>query len=195
MLIESELRRAAPAPRTSSQLLAVLVCGAPTVIGAALTGRAIDLTVQQWLGTVMATALALWVGGAVSGQIVLARLLDGQRPDEVTRYLRQLLWLIPRFYVPLGLLAVGIGCYLVATGPAAFSDPAVYVPLALYAVTSVAGSGISAPGYVRLLRRLARDEDIAAPANRRTLLGLAWLNRVELTLVVGIGFPLLVSLA
>lgn len=195
MLIAPESRGTAPASRSSAQSLAVLLCGGLAVIAVALTGWGVGLSVQQWLGTAMATALTLWVGGAVSGQIVLARLLDGQRPAEVTRYLRQLLWLIPRFYVPLGVLAVGAGCYLVATGPAAFSDPAVYIPLALYAITSVAGSGISAPGYVRLLRRLEGDEDIATPANRGTLLGLAWLNRLELILVVGVGFPLLVSFA
>lgn len=181
--------------RTSSQLRAIALCGVLAVIATIITGLTADFDTNHWLGTVIATSLALWVGGAASGQIILARLLDGPHPGDVTRYTRQLLWLIPLVFVPLGVFAVAAGCYLVVTGPAMFTDPAVYIPLALYLITTIAGSAISAPGYIRLLRRIEHNDDIAAPANRTTLLKLAWLNRTELILVVGVAFPLLVSFA
>ena len=49
------------------------------------------------------------------------------------------------------------------------------------------GATVSAPGYVRLLRH---------PDGLRTRLRpLAWLNRIELTLVLGVGFVLVAGLA
>lgn len=57
------------------------------------------------------------------------------------------------------------------------------VPTALYALTAVLGTTVSAPGYVRLARLAGRTGPLD-PAYRAGLLRLAWLNRIELALVL-----------
>jgi hypothetical protein len=171
----------------------MFVVGAATLALAAGTGLLVELSLRQWLVAGLGLGLVLWVGGAVSGQILLARLLDRASGREVLEYLRLLLWIIPRVYVPAGMVGVGCGIALVAVSGVSFTQPAVVVPLALYALTAVAGSVFSAPGYVRLIR-LADTQGPDDPRVLRRLMPLAWLNRAELTLVCGVGFVLVTSL-
>lgn len=179
------------AGRAGTQLRQVLVLGVAVLVLAAGTGWLAGLDARRWLVLGLCAALVLWVGGAVSGQVLLARLLDLDRDGrQILDYLRQLLWIIPRCYVPSGFVALGCGLGLVAVTGTAVATPAVLVPLGLYALTAVAGSAISAPGYVRLIR-LAETAGADHPDVRRRLLPLAWVNRVELALVVGVGFVLL----
>jgi hypothetical protein len=160
--------------RSAGQLRAIAVVGVTTLAIATITGSAIGITVDEALALGLASSLVLWVGGAVSGQILLARLIDRDRDGgETFAYLRQLLWIIPRFYVPLGFVAVGCGIALAVRSETPFTDPRVWVPLALYVATSTLGSAMSAPGYVRILREapaLSADRD----AFLRRLLPLAW---------------------
>ncbi len=182
-------------PPPTRERTAIWLCTLTTLAAFVVTSTLSRFSLEQVLVAAIGISLALWVGGAVSGQILLARALDIAPPAHVTIYLRQLLWIIPRVYVPLGVVAVGAGLYLVAQQPSAWADPAVIIPLALYVVTAIAGSAISAPGYIRIVRQLKRDEDIALEDNRRRLVVLAWVNRTELVLVVGVALPLLAGLA
>lgn len=183
------------AGRAGTQLRQVLVVGVAVLALAAGTGWLAGLDARRWLVLGLGAALVLWVGGAVSGQILLARLLDRDADGrQVLDYLRQLLWIIPRFYVPLGFVALGCGLGLVAVTGTGFATPAVLVPLGLYLLTAIAGSAISAPGYVRLVR-LAETAGADHPDVRRRLLPLAWVNRAELALVLGVGFVLLAGVA
>lgn len=150
--------------------------------------------VEQWLVFGLAASVVVWVGGAISGQLILARILDTAGGSEVLTYLRQLLWIIPRIYVPAGFLALACGLGLAARTDVAFTSAQVVVPVALYTMTAVAGAAISAPGYVRLVR-LADRAGPDHPDIRRRLQPLAWLNRVELTLVLSVGFVLIASVA
>lgn len=178
----------------ASQERQLALCALATVVFVLVTGWLVEMSLQSWLVFGLGASLVLWVGGAVSGQVLLARLLDRASGQQVLDYLRQLLWIIPRMYVPLGFVALGCGLALVATTGTTFTQPAVIGPLALYLLTAVAGAAVSAPGYVRLIR-LAETQGPDDPAVRRRLLPLAWVNRVELALVIGVGFVLLASLA
>lgn len=71
---------------------------------------------------------------------------------------------------------LGCGLGLVAVTGGDYTRPEVLIPLALYGATAAAGSAISAPGYVRLIR-LAERAGPDAPEVRRRLLPLAWVNR------------------
>ncbi|OJY40274.1 MAG: hypothetical protein BGP03_00175 [Pseudonocardia sp. 73-21] len=170
----------------------MVITGLVTLALAVAVGLVVGVTATQWLALGVGGSLVLWVGGAISGQVLMARLLDGGDGRRVLDYLRLLMWIIPRFYVPLGLVALGCGLGLVVQAGASFGSPVVAVPLGLYLVTAVAGSAVSAPGYLRLMT-FASTHGPDHPDVRRRLLRLAWLNRVELGLVVGAGFVLLAS--
>lgn len=176
-----------------SQQAQLSLVGALTLLLVPIAGLLVGMTILHWLIFAIALSLVLWVGGAVSGQILLARLLDRDMTGaETSAYLRQLLWIIPRVYVPLGIIAVGCGILLVSMTGADPLSPAISIPFVLYAVTAVAGSVVSAPGYRNLLR--ANENGLSREDFRRKLLPLAWINRSELALVLSFGFVLLVSL-
>ncbi|MGW4528712.1 hypothetical protein [Amycolatopsis sp. NPDC004378] len=182
-----------PAVRTAGQLRAVALVGVAALALATATGWAVGITVDQVLVLALGASLVLWVGGAVSGQVLLARLLDHDHDSaETFAYLRRLLWIIPRFYVPVGVVAAASGAALAARTGTSFADPHVWIPLALYLATAVLGAAVSAPGYVRILRDaepLSADHE----AFLRRLVPLSWVNRVELCLVLGTGFTLLAA--
>lgn len=179
--------------KSRSQQSQILLVGVALAVLAVIAGAVVGLSVEQWLVYGIAVSLVLWLGGAVSGQILLARLLDRDAEgEETTAYLRQLLWIIPRVYVPLGFVAVGCGVALIVLTGADPLAPAILIPILLYVVTAVAGSAISAPGYIRLLR--ANERGLSREEFRRKLLPLAWVNRTELGLVLSVGLVLLVSL-
>lgn len=184
-----------PAPtRATPQLRQIGATAAAGSLLAVATGVVAGLGWEQWLVFGLAASVVVWVGGAISGQLILARLLDTAGGSEVLTYLRQLLWIIPRIYVPAGFLALACGLGLAARTDVAFTSAQVVVPVALYTMTAVAGAAISAPGYVRLVR-LADRAGPDHPDIRRRLQPLAWLNRVELTLVLSVGFVLIASVA
>ena len=59
-------------------------------------------------------------------------------------------------------------------------------------MTTILGTAVRAPGYTRLTR-YALEHGPDHPDVRRRLLPLAWVNRIELTLVIGLGFTILTS--
>jgi len=168
----------------------VAAMGIVIVAVAGGVGFVTGLTTRQWLALGIGASLVLWIGGAVSGQIILARLIDKGSGQQVVDYLRQLLWIIPVCYVPAGVIAVACGVVLVEITDTSFWNASVLVPLVLYALTAVAGGVLSAPGYVRLTR-FAAAYGPEHPQIGRMLAPLAWLNRIELVLVIGVGFTLL----
>jgi hypothetical protein len=179
--------------KSRSQGRQIAATAGVAVVLAAGTGLLAGLSVRAWLVFGLVLGLVIWVGGAISGQVLLARLLDRAAGQEVLNYLRLLLWIIPWLYVPIGMVGVGCGIALLVVTGVPFAQPLVIVPLALYGLTAVAGAVFSAPGYVRLIR-FAEIHGADDPRVRQRLLPLAWLNRVELTLVCGVGFVLAAAL-
>lgn len=172
------------------QLAATAGVAAVMAVG---TGLVAGLSVRAWLTFGLVLGLVIWVGGAVSGQVLLARLLDRASDQQVLDYLRLLLWIIPWLYVPVGMAGVGCGVALALETGVELSRPSVILPLTLYGLTAVAGALVSAPGYIRLIRYTEKHgtENLRL---RQRLLPLAWLNRIELTLVCAVAFVLAASL-
>jgi len=181
-----------PRANSSRETRALLVLAVLVIGLGAVAGSIYGLSTTQWLVLALSTSLVVWVGGAISGQVILARLLDKGRSEQVLDFTRVLLLIIPVFYVPVSLVALGCGVALIAIHGVAFWSPQVVIPLALYLMASVAGGAISAPGYTRLIR-FAEANGPEHPDVRRRLVPLAWLNRIELSLVVGLGFTSLIA--
>lgn len=156
-----------------------------TAVLVLVLGVALGATITEWLLFGLAAGLILWVGGAITGQVLLAHLLATGTSRQVLTLVRQIMWIVPRLYVPAGTIGVACGLALVARGDLGFGHVWVWLPTALYVATAAAGTAISAPGYTRLIRLAAGSE--ATPDTvrwRRDLMRLAWLNRVELAAVV-----------
>lgn len=180
-----------------SQVRQLVIVAVSTVLVAAIAALAVGASTDAVLTWTFVGSLAMWLGGAVSGQILLARLLDEDLDGyDVRVYLSLLLWLIPRFYVPLGLVAVAAATVLLLRHDESLWQVNVALPALLYVLLSVAGAAISAPGYTKLMRDADSLFGAANAAGLRVrLLPLAWLNRIELVLAVGLGGILLSQFA
>lgn len=129
-----------------------------------------------------AMGLALWVGGAVTGQILMARAKargDGRTMVALTR---EVAWIIPRVYIPVGLVAIGAGVLLVFLSGVGFFSWWVLLPLLVYLGIVVMGSVYSLPEYGKLNKMFAERGEGDPEAHRR-LTRAAWVNRVELVIV------------
>jgi hypothetical protein len=126
------------------------------------------------------------VGGAVTGQIVLARLLDTGATSQAMEVTRALLRIIPAFYVPASCVALGSGVSLAPIHDIDVLGPAFLIPVMLVVLTSVVGATVSAPGYSALLRA-GEAEGVDHPDVRARMTRLLWVNRIELVLVLSLG--------
>jgi uncharacterized membrane protein len=132
--------------------------------------------------TILFLAIVVWIGGAITGQIMLARARD----DDVLVVLlvEEVRWLITRVYIPSATIAFlsGLGLAIVTGTP--LTAWYVAFPLVLYVVLALMGGAYSLPEYNRLLE--AADQHgiavVSDPEWNNRLWTTAWLNRVELAL-------------
>ena len=148
--------------------------------------------VFEILWFVFGLGLALWVGGAVTGQVLMARVKARKDYHTVVALTREVSWIIPCVYIPAGILAIVSGLALVMiTGTSLFSWWVV-LPILVYLGIVVMGSTYSLPEYGRLNRMFAERGERDPEAHRR-LRQAAWVNRVELVIVAVTLFGIVVG--
>lgn len=141
------------------------------------------MALNSWLAVLLTLSLGIWVGGAITGQIWMFR--AGLRGDLVTRatLLPQINWIIRAIYIPMAVTAVTSGLLLAWRTGASLTAPWLLFPLAVFGATIVVGSLYSLPEYTRLVRIL-RERGPNDGALQRRIDIAAWVNRVELLLVL-----------
>lgn len=144
-----------------------------------------------WFVFVM--GLALWVGGAVTGQVMVARAMIFKDHRMVVSLTREIAWIIPRLYIPAGLCAIFAGCILILLTEVSFLSWWVVLPIIVYAGIVVMGSAYSLPEY-RKLNKLFSERGERDSEARRRLHKAAWVNRVELVIVVAALFGIVAGL-
>lgn len=119
-----------------------------------------------------AVGLAMWVGGAVTGRIMMARAKARKDHRLMAGLTREVAWIIPHFYIPVGIVAVFAGVVLLWLTGTSLLSTWVLFPVAVYLGIIVMGSVYSLPEYARLNRMFAeRGED--APETHRRLMRAA----------------------
>jgi hypothetical protein len=139
--------------------------------------------VEAVLWFLFAVGLALWVGGAVTGQVMMARAKARKDRGLMVGLTREVAWIIPHLYIPVGIVGIGAGLALLfLTGTGLFAWWVLF-PLAVYLGIIVMGSVYSLPEYGRLNRMFAERGENDPEAHRR-LMRAAWVNRIELAIVL-----------
>ena len=138
--------------------------------------------------------LGLWVGGAITGQIMMARAKARQDRQLMVGLTREISWIIPRFYIPVGLIGMVAGLALLLLSEVSFFSWWVLFPLLVYLGIVVMGSVYSLPEYGRLNEMFARRGENDPEAHRRLTVA-AWVNRVELVVVAAALFGIVVGVA
>lgn len=134
------------------------------------------------LVSLLAVSLILWVGGAVTGQIWMFRartLGDMTFTATLVPYIN---WIIRRIYVPAAATAFSSGMILAWRSGVPFTTPWLLFLIVVFLATIAVGSSYSLPEYARLAAQ-AQDNS-QDPALHRRIATAAWVNRVELLLVL-----------
>ena len=138
-------------------------------------------------------SLVLWVGGAVTGQIMLIRARTTGNQLFSAHLILIINWLIPSVYVPASLLAVTSGIWLMLRQGAPLLEPWPLYLFVVYLATVLMGSFYSLPEYKALSAKVKPGMLPSSDVQRR-LTRASLLNRLELLLVsiglVGLVFTL-----
>jgi hypothetical protein len=136
--------------------------------------------------------LALWVGGAVTGQVMMARAKARKDDAMVAGLTEQVSWIIPRVYIPVGIVGIAAGVALAVLSGVSFLSWWVLLPVLVYLGIIVMGSAYSLPEYGRLNRMFAERGEHDHETHRR-LVRAAWVNRAELVIVAVALFGIVVG--
>jgi uncharacterized membrane protein len=141
------------------------------------------MTLNTLLLILMACSIIIWVGGAITGQIWMFR--AGQRGDMQLRaaLIPYINWIIRFVYIPMASIAGTCGILLVWRSGLPFTTPWILFPLLVFITTIIVGSVYSLPEYSRLVT-LLRAGDERDPVLQRRIEIAAWVNRIELLLVL-----------
>lgn len=97
-----------------------------------------------------AVGLAVWVGGAVTGQIMMARAEARGDNGFMVGLTREIAWIVPRVYIPAGVVGICAGLLLLFLSGVSFLSWWVLFPILVYLGIIVMGSAYSLPEYGRL---------------------------------------------
>jgi uncharacterized membrane protein len=105
----------------------------------------------DWLLLGHILAAIAWVGGAISMQIVGARLVKAETAEAVAAYSRAAEWLAPRLFMPASLAVLGFGIAMVSVSEA-WSIRQLWIILALagIAISGIGGALFFGPQSRRI---------------------------------------------
>jgi len=95
--------------------------------------------------TIHVAGAITWVGGNTITQINGRRIVARKNEAETENFIKDLVWLTPRFFIPISLLTVAFGVICVLKGPWSFSDPWVSAGLTMFIISFLIGIGILGP--------------------------------------------------
>ncbi len=130
-------------------------------------------------------SLVVWVGGAITGQFMLARARARRDNVQVVLLVEQVRWLITHVYIPAGAVAFvsGVGLALATGTP--LTAWYVVLPLLMYVGLAFMGGLYSLPEYTRLVKA-AGERGVSDPEWHQRLWKAAWVNRIELALFAAV---------
>lgn len=136
------------------------------------------------LAAVLFLSLVVWVGGAVTGQVVLARARAQGDDALVAALIDHIRWLITRVYIPAGSAALVSALALASRLGLPILTWWVALPVALFLGLAVVGGVYALPEYARL-SAMAEARGVRSAELHRRLGRVVWVNRVELALFAG----------
>lgn len=141
------------------------------------------MTFVELLIVLLVLSLILWVGGAITGQIMLVRARVIHDTTFAANLIPMVRWLITTIYIPAAATAFTSGLVLAYLNDVSFTTPWLLFLILVFMATVIMGSVYSLPEYKRLTQVLnERGPQDAGLQHRLTV--AAWLNRLELSLVV-----------
>jgi uncharacterized membrane protein len=105
----------------------------------------------DWLLLGHILAAIAWVGGAISMQVVGARLVKAETAEAVAAYARAAEWLAPRLFMPASLAVLGFGIVMVSVNEAwSIRQLWIILGLAGIAISGIGGAMFFGPQSRRI---------------------------------------------
>jgi uncharacterized membrane protein len=105
----------------------------------------------DWLLLGHVLAAIAWVGGAISMQVVGARLVKAETAEAVAAYARAAEWLAPRLFMPASLAVLGFGIAMVSVNEAwSIRQLWIILGLAGIAISGIGGAMFFGPQSRRI---------------------------------------------
>jgi uncharacterized membrane protein len=120
-----------------------------------------------WLHVLFAI---LWVGGNVMLTLIAVRARTSGDSSQLASLFRTLAWFGERYFVPVSLLTLVFGFWIMAEGDWGYGDnPWVVVSLAIYAVAFLIGMLFFGPESKRIVKLLDDDPAAEAPDTKKRM--------------------------
>ncbi len=120
-----------------------------------------------WLHVLFAI---LWVGGNVMLNLVAIRARTSGDSTQLASLFRTLAWFGSRYFVPVSLLTLVFGFWIMAEGDWTYGDnPWIIVSLAIYAVAFLIGMLFFGPESSRIVQLLDADPAAEAPDTKKRM--------------------------
>jgi hypothetical protein len=128
-------------------------------------------------------SVACWFGANVVQLLLSPRYARGDVAEAVG-WTRQTIWLGERFYTTNGAVLALSGITLVIDGPWGWSDPFVWVGIAVVAIGGVMGGAFFGPLAKQRLAALEAGDTAAADAAQARIIPLAYVDSALIVLAV-----------
>lgn len=133
-----------------------------------------------------------WVGGNTITQLNGRRIVGRGNPVEVQGFIKDLVWLTPRFFIPISLTTVAFGIIAVLKGPWEFSDPWVSAGMTMFIVSFLIGIGYLGPQTAKL-DKLTEAGEAESPAYTKIVSAILVAAAIELALLWATVFVMVVK--
>ena len=130
----------------------------------------------------------LWIGGAVMLTILGELAVRSRNGPRIATLARETDKLAKIFFIPVSLVVLGLGFYLVEDGGWGYQPWIVYA-LAAFGVSFILGAGFIGPESGRI-GKLIVSEGADSPTVHARLSRLLWVGRLDLLLIISIAFAM-----
>lgn len=140
------------------------------------------MTTSHFLLLLFIVGLIVWLGGATTLQLVVARARILDRPAFIANLIPYLYWTTRRVYLPAAAIGLFSGSLLLSQQDVPITEPWSIFLLAVLVAVTISGEVYSMPEYKQLIIMLKERGPSDKEIHRR-FIKVCWLTRIELLLI------------
>lgn len=141
------------------------------------------MTLYEFLKFVHILAAVVWVGGALTVQVISLRVMRAGDPSRKAALAGELEWVGTRVFTPASGILLLFGIFLVLEGNWGFDEPYVGAGILIWLLSTVTGSGFLGPELGRI-QKMADAEGPESPTVTARVNRLLLVSRIDLVLLV-----------
>jgi len=138
--------------------------------------------VYEWLLAIHILMAIIWVGGGITGQILLSRMRNADGPRMV-KTAADLEWIGMHVYLPASLILLLAGIFMVIEAQWGFTTPWVLIGLIGFGVTLVTGAAFLGP-QIKKIHAAVEEKGPEDPGVQAQMARLFVLSRIDLAVLV-----------